>query len=246
MKKGRSGRKQHAGVDAAQVWEDIEKYFVPHLGLGLVERLIYYHLIRKTRVAGRRVLTTAIGDIASAVRLNSTGVRIGVRRLAGRGALRILERGRDGHKLEVRTPREIGWCIRAARKAQQKELPPADFFRSKPFQRAIFERERHRCFYCLRQLKSSGRVLDHVVPQMSGGRDSYRNIVACCAPCNSEKKQSAAEDFLRQLHRKDLLNRKELSRRLAALRALKQGRLRPHTEVKTTPRRFKPQEGDVS
>jgi 5-methylcytosine-specific restriction endonuclease McrA len=93
---------------------------------------------------------------------------------------------------------------------------------------AIFQREGHRCFYCLRHLGTRTRVLDHVVPRVRGGRDSYRSVVACCPACNSMKKDSTAADFIRRLHRQDLISRREFYRRIAALRALKQGRLRPN------------------
>jgi hypothetical protein len=52
-------------------------------------------------------------------------------------------------------------------------------------------------------------------------------VVSCCAECNWQKKDHAAQDFLRELYRDGRLSRQELSGRLAALRALAVGKLRP-------------------
>jgi len=41
--------------------------------------------------------------------------------------------------------------------------------------------------------------LDHVVPRVNSGRNSYRNLVSRCTECNSQKNQRAAPDFLRWL-----------------------------------------------
>lgn len=57
--------------------------------------------------------------------------------------------------------------------------------------------------------------------------DGYRNVVSCCAGCNFEKREYPAPDFLRKLYRDDRLNRKELKERLAAVRAVARGKLKP-------------------
>ena len=230
MKKRRIQRPPRVWADAGQLWAEIEDYFVPNVRVWLGERVVYFHLIRKTRLAGKRTLRTSIGELSNALCLSKTAARTAVRRLAGKGVLRILDRSHDGHKLEVRTPREIEGCVKKERKGEWWEALLENCSGSRESRRAIFEREGHRCFYCLRQLETRGRALDHVVPRVRGGRDSYRNVVACCAACNSAKKVSAAEDFVRRLHRQDLLSRREFYRRQAVLRDFKQGRLRPSTE----------------
>ena len=230
MKKRRGRCAAHVRTNAAQLWAEIEEHFVPNMRVWLGERLVYFHLIRKTRLIGKTTINTSIGQLANEVCLSKAAARTAVRRLAGKRALRILERSHDGHKIQVRTPREIAGCMKKAEKSEWWESMLENCFRSRGCRRAIFEREGHRCFYCLRQLETRGRALDHVVPQMRGGRDSYRNIVACCAACNGDKKDSAAEDFVRRLHRKSLLSRREFYRRVAALRELKRGRLRPGVE----------------
>lgn len=69
--------------------------------------------------------------------------------------------------------------------------------------------------------------MDHAVPQLNGGDNSYRNIVAACHRCNTHKQGKSAEDYLRHLYRKSLLSESELEDRLSALEALRSGELRP-------------------
>ena len=52
-------------------------------------------------------------------------------------------------------------------------------------------------------------------------------MVSFCVECNWRKKDHPAPDFLRELYRDGQLSRKELTGRLAALRALASGKLRP-------------------
>jgi hypothetical protein len=69
--------------------------------------------------------------------------------------------------------------------------------------------------------------LDHVVSQLNGGDNSYKNIVASCHKCNNRKQGFDAEDFLRGLYRKGMLSESEFEGRLSALKALWQGDLKP-------------------
>ena len=57
--------------------------------------------------------------------------------------------------------------------------------------RAILARDNHTCAYC------GGRAttMDHVVPRSRGGRHSWRNIVACCLPCNQRKDDRLLEEL---------------------------------------------------
>lgn len=70
-------------------------------------------------------------------------------------------------------------------------------------------------------------VLDHVVPRVESDNNSYRNVVACCHECNAAKQASSAEDFLRDLYRRDLLKSPEFELRKLALAQLKSGHLVP-------------------
>jgi len=84
----------------------------------------------------------------------------------------------------------------------------------------------------LRRLTARVRCLDHVVPQVRRGSNSYRNIVSSCAECNALKGETPAEGFLRLLYRDGRLTASELTGRLRAVEALAAGKLRPtlHSE----------------
>lgn len=51
----------------------------------------------------------------------------------------------------------------------------------------LFKRDNYQCQYCLTILPSKKLTLDHVYPKSKGGKTSWKNIVACCRPCNEKK-----------------------------------------------------------
>ncbi len=54
--------------------------------------------------------------------------------------------------------------------------------------RRVFERDRDTCQYCGAQPGRSQLTLDHVLPRARGGGTTWENVVACCGPCNSHKR----------------------------------------------------------
>jgi 5-methylcytosine-specific restriction endonuclease McrA len=114
-----------------------------------------------------------------------------------------------------------------ARLPRTANLEERDFWQDKTLRKAIHARERSVCFYCLRRLTARVRCLDHVVPQVRRGSNSYRNIVSSCAECNALKGETPAEGFLRLLYRDGRLTATELTGRLRAVEALAAGKLRP-------------------
>jgi 5-methylcytosine-specific restriction endonuclease McrA len=157
-----------------------------------------------------------------------------VRRLVEQNVLRLVERSKAGHAVEVRLPEEI----RAVRNSRNEthgkarghgveNIEEADFLQSRALRQSIYAREHGLCFYCLRQLTPLMKCLDHVVPRVRRGRNSYRNLVSCCVDCNSQKGERSAADFLRSLYRERRLTAAELAARLRALDALAAGKLRP-------------------
>jgi 5-methylcytosine-specific restriction endonuclease McrA len=225
--------------NAEFVWKQMEDFLVPQLRLSVLERSIYSHLLRHSRLEGKLRLRFSIMWLARAIRLSGGPTREAVRRLAALGALRLIERSKAGHLVEVRLPEEI----RAARRAQssntaslpQQACPPwgatkleqADFLQTSALRQSVHSRERGLCFYCLRRLTPSRKCLDHVVPRVQLGRNSYRNLVSCCVECNSHKGERAAGDFLRWLYREGRLTAVELTARVRALDALASGKLPP-------------------
>jgi 5-methylcytosine-specific restriction endonuclease McrA len=222
------------GIDAAAVWKQIEDVAAPQLRLPVIDHVVYAHLLRHSRLEGKRRLRFSIPWLARNINLSSCPTREAVRRLAVQGALRLIERSKQGHVAEVRLPEEIPGVRahavrvrRAARLSAANGIEDVDFMRTLELRRAIHARERGRCFYCLRRIPARLACLDHVVPRARVGCNSYRNLVSTCMECNSEKGERPAEEFLRGLYRERRLTAKELKNRLRAHDALVAGKLRP-------------------
>ena len=220
--------------NAEQVWKQLEDVVVPRLRLSVTERVVYYHLLRHSRLEGKVRYHFSIASLGRGIRLTPEPVRHAVRRLVEQGALRLVRRSKTGHVVEVRVPEEIRAArIAAATAGGRGQVPQAasleeiDFMQTKALRQAIHSRERGQCFYCLRRLGTTVRCLDHVVPRAQAGRNSYCNLVSSCLECNSQKGERPAEDFLRWLYRERRLTATELSGRVRALDALASGKLRP-------------------
>jgi 5-methylcytosine-specific restriction endonuclease McrA len=219
--------------NAERVWKEFEDHLAPGLRLSSIDRVIYSHLLRHSRLEGKLRLQFSILWLARGTDVSRTSARDAVRRLIRHGVLRLAERGRAGHLVEVRLPSEL-------RAARPRRLPSSsrvrrravdfdelDFLKSPELRRAIHARERGCCFYCLGRLTPATRCLDHVVPLAGLGDNSWRNLVSCCQGCNSKKNDLQAADFLRRLHRERRLSEVELAERFRALDALAAGKLRP-------------------
>jgi 5-methylcytosine-specific restriction endonuclease McrA len=221
-------------INAAQLWRQFEDLVIPQLHLGLSERAVYSHLLRHTHLEGLRRLRFSIKWLSKGIGLVATEpARKSIRSLSKKGALRLVERSKAGHVVDVLLPGEIP-AIRRFLNDQRPplldSLPPdiekANFLQ-KGLRESIHAREGGRCFYCLRDLPKRWRCLDHVVPQARHGDNSFRNLVSSCIDCNSWKGERPAEDFLRGLYRKHRLSALELAERLRALDKLSRGKLKP-------------------
>jgi 5-methylcytosine-specific restriction endonuclease McrA len=217
---------------AERVWKQFED-LAPRLRLSPTDRVVYSHLFRHSRLEGKPRLRFSIPWLARGVGLTHNPVRWSVRRLIARGVLRLVERSKEGHVVEVRLPEEFpAGCpapipTRPLIPTRDDTFEELDFFKHRDRRRAIHVRERGRCFYCRRRLTSQMRSLDHVVPRVDVEDNSYRNLVSCCLECNSLKRGRPAPDFLRWLRSERRLTAVELASGLRALDALVAGKLRP-------------------
>lgn len=222
------------------LWIQFEDILVPRLGLTVCDRAVYSYLLRHSLLIGKRRLHFAIRNVAHILRLSHGPVRKAVRRLNELGALRLLERSKTGHLVEMRKPEHIrALCedagppaglaatTEAGKDRLSSKLEATDFMSTPTLRKALHDRDRGACFYCLRLTLVCTRCLDHVVPRARFGRNSYRNLVSCCLECNTRKSEMPAPDFLRLLYRKARLTPAELDARLQALKDLAAGKLRP-------------------
>src|SRR5207245_10778246 len=193
-------------LNAELVWKQLEDQLVPRLGLSLIDRTVYAHLLRHSHLEGKLRLRFSIRWLARNIRLSSGPVRLAVRRLVAHGALRLVQRSKTGHVVEVRPPEEIrpekldGVESQAAVAIKEdgadagapSNIEEADFLQNTTLRKAIHAREGNQCFYCLRRTTTTVQCLDHVVPRARPGCNSYRNLVSSCIECNSQKGEKPA------------------------------------------------------
>lgn len=57
--------------------------------------------------------------------------------------------------------------------------------------KGVLERDKHTCAYCGAK---NAKTIDHILPRSRGGKDTWENLVACCAPCNNTKDNRTPEE----------------------------------------------------
>jgi 5-methylcytosine-specific restriction endonuclease McrA len=53
--------------------------------------------------------------------------------------------------------------------------------------RNVYARDSNRCQYCGRHFSTKELTLDHVVPRVQGGENTWENLVCACIYCNTRK-----------------------------------------------------------
>jgi predicted transcriptional regulator len=221
-------------LDAVRVWKQFEDLLAPRLKFSVIDRAVYSHLLRHSRLEGKLRLQFSIQWVANNIGVSESPVRDAVRRLIDHGVLKLIERSKFGHVVEVRLPDEVPAARTGRIEPGGRENPPGgaslddvDFLQNRELRQTIHARERGVCFYCLRAIPGRVQCLDHVTPRAKCGRNSYRNLVSCCLECNSRKGERPAGDYVRWLHAEGRLREWEFISRLRALKALAAGKLRP-------------------
>lgn len=212
-------------MDWQIVLKDIEDKLIPHYHCDIWERGLYYFLLRHTRLIGLEAATVALPAISKALNCSESKSREAIRALGEKGCIE-LQQTRKGHYVKVLLPDELP-LPRAEKELPTEDIEVIDFYKNREHIGPLLKREQYRCFYCLREIKEDSCELDHVVSQLNGGDNGYRNIVASCHQCNTKKQGGGAEDYVRQLYRRALLSEEEFEGRINALEALKEGRIKP-------------------
>lgn len=164
--------------------KDIEDRLMAALKLDPYERSLYYHLARHTRAEGKESALFSVAGLAGRLSMSDYAVRDRIRSMHQKGCIQIEQRSKDGHQIRVLLPDEIEGLPSSEVREEPVDIEAIDFYSNRRWADALLKREGSRCFYCLRELRSNW-VLDHVVPAVNGGTNSYRNIVACCHECNA-------------------------------------------------------------
>jgi hypothetical protein len=207
-------------LNLARVYAEVEDYLVPTLRLDPYERALYYHLLRHTRLAGKRKLYASRRALANSSGFGQTTIRRRLPGLTRKGCVRVSEWRLRGKVIEVLLPREIPANPRPAQTRKVKSST-ADIYTLHPqVRRRILRRENGLCFYCRSRLRPETTTIDHVIPLARGGARSEHNLVACCCECNIKKHRESAGNFFASLRAQGLITGREYIGRLAALEAL--------------------------
>src|SRR5882672_8317219 len=155
--------------NAKLLWMQFEDVLAPRLGLTVKERAVYSYLLRHSLVVGKLRLQFAVMSLARTLGLSIGPVRQAVRRLDELGTLRVLERSKTGHLVEMRLPEKIR-ALRLGRNGASMAmgmgavgvgttgaagepaaltLETTDFLKTWELRKVIHDRERGACFYCL-------------------------------------------------------------------------------------------------
>ena len=212
-------------MDWPKTLKEIEEILIPHYQFDIYERGMYLYLLNKTRIRGLEYATIPLSQISKALNCSDWQSRKTIRQLAEKGCIE-LEQTRKGHSVKVLLPADLD-ISKPEETVLEVNIDEIDFFKGREYVAAIIKREQNTCFYCLSEISSEICELDHVVSQLNGGDNSYKNIVASCHKCNTRKQGTDAEDFLRSIYRKGMLSESEFEGRLSALKALRQGDLKP-------------------
>lgn len=79
---------------------------------------------------------------------------------------------------------------------------------------AIYKSDGHRCIYCGASAPDATLTLDHLHPQVLGGRHEAQNLVTASLSCNSARQEMPVEKFVRRLERMGFGTAKEISHRI--------------------------------
>src|SRR5258708_4988488 len=112
--------------NAELVWKQLEDQLAPRLRLSVIERTVYAHLLRHSRLEGKLRLQFSLMGVGRNIRLSAGPVRKAVRRLVAQDVLRMIQRSKTGHVVEVRLPDEIpaAGLHRIASPAAHRPPPP--------------------------------------------------------------------------------------------------------------------------
>lgn len=213
--------------DIAVLWADLQDRLVPSLRLRPGHLAVYLYLLRQTHLLGRRDVEIPYRMLARGAGVGEWSARGHIRTLVLSGCLVLRDTRHGSVRLEVRLPNEV----------LTPALPPPRLpgqigsrNRTPAFRMQIFRRDRGRCFYCRKKLRRGAFELDHIIPLARAGTRELSNLVAVCRVCNRRKSTRLAGEFLRILHRRGHLTRRQLHARLSALRRMRSRRSPPHSK----------------
>ncbi len=129
---------------AELVCKQFEDALAPRLRLSTTDRAVYYHLLRHSCFEGKSRLHFSIIWLARNLGLTEDTVRAALRRLVQHRALRLVQRSKAGHVMDVRLPEEVPGARRSTAQTRASVPPPhcgdleeIDFMRTPELRQAI-------------------------------------------------------------------------------------------------------------
>lgn len=176
------------------------------------EAVFYIHFFRHSwletgqplvRLTYRSLKTEVVKTMLQRGRLYDLGVCAGTIRqslggLARLGAIQREEAARsNGAVYRVFVPDQIEACRqRRAEKARLQQKRTDDFYNVRENRQKVYERDSYTCRYCRKLVTPYTATLDHLIPVIAGGDNSFDNLVTACLECNSRKHVKSVGDFL--------------------------------------------------
>jgi len=146
--------------------------------------LVLNRLYRAVRVvSARRAFTLLIGDRAEVIAVDN-GSYLNYDFESWADVARLQKEFEPTAHAWVRTPSFEIAVPKIIRLLGYDKMPAQHV---KLTRRNIFARDRNRCQYCGETFPTSELSLDHVVPRVQGGGNSWDNIVCACVRCNMKK-----------------------------------------------------------
>lgn len=227
---------KHSMTELNSILIDIQDKLVPILDS--YEQAIYHYLFRHTYLSGKQqaLFSTRTAEIGfgSGDRTKKPSWKTRsdkLRSLEQKGCIQIVERSNKGILVEILLPHEIPALQILEVSHDTFNMETLDFFKDRRLLPSLLYRESSRCFYTGRKITVENCYLDHVIPQVEGGGNSYRNIVASCFDANSIKNNKTADEFIRILFKEELISLKEFNMLKAKLADLQAGNIKPDIEL---------------
>jgi len=200
--------------------------------LDVYEQVFYLYMYRHTVLEEKREITIPLSTIHEKVSfgigrmgapISRQAVRNKFKSLEKKGCIRKIKTTKKGIIYEIFLPEEINDIIPKKVEEIEIRLDDLDFYKIEKYRLSILKRENDQCFYCLSNINTDNFFIDHVIPQVENGNNSYKNCVASCINCNSNKQGIKASEFARSLFRKNLLIEHEFKSLLKKINQLKKG-----------------------
>jgi|SRR5580658_1847006 hypothetical protein len=98
---------KHKVLDGVLIWKQFEDLLIPGLRLSVIERALYSHLLRHSRLEGKPRVRFSIPGLIRVAGLSRWMIRNGLRRLLAKGALRLAQKGKWGIPSRCACPRRF-------------------------------------------------------------------------------------------------------------------------------------------